>query len=71
MALYPMAIHSDDDKWRTCPYLQTSRISIFSRNPMFLTQINRIGNNFPDAVKNFHNVDFKGCLGLGWSMEGN
>jgi hypothetical protein len=28
MALYPMAIRSDDDKWRTCPYLQASQISI-------------------------------------------
>ena len=37
---------------------------------MFLTQINRIGKNFADEVKNFHNVDLKRFWGLGWSSVG-
>jgi len=32
VALYPMAIRSDDDKRRTCPYLQASQVSISNWN---------------------------------------
>jgi hypothetical protein len=57
-------------KRRACPYLQTSRISISSRNPMFLTQINRIGKKSCGPGENFSQSGSDQDLGdLGWSCE--
>jgi hypothetical protein len=39
MALYPMAIRSDDDKWRTCPYLQASQTSISSSMRLLVVKL--------------------------------